>query len=106
MADGFIWVEFVHFDMNSTIRERVDPYANANGWSWTRRGRLIYEKDGYEVYVFSKNDGFELTIKNPETMERETIIEVRNDDIDTSSPLYVAILEYVLENAETIVANI
>lgn len=91
--------------MNSTVRERVDSYADASGWNWTRRGRLIYEKDGYEVYFFSQNDGFELTVRNPETREREAVLEIRDNEVDTSSPLYIAILEHVLKNAETIVAN-
>lgn len=88
--------------MNRTVKRIVDISADAHGWDSARHGRDRYEKDGYEVYFFEQNDGFELTIRNPETMERETILEVRDEDICTTSPAYVALLEHVLRNAEQI----
>lgn len=92
-------------DMHSAVKSRIGISAEAYGWSTAYHGRDRYEKDGYEVYLFDQNDGFELTIRDPETMERKTIFEVRDDDVDTASPLYVALLEHTLMNAETIAAN-
>lgn len=91
--------------MRRAVKSRVDHLANEYGWTLSYKGRDIYQKDGYEVYMFSRNNGFELTRRNPETSERETILEVRNSDVCTSSPEYIALLKYVLENAENIVAN-
>jgi len=88
--------------MNQTVKRIIDISADAYGWDSARHGRDRYEKDGYEVYFFEQNDGFELTIRNPDTMERETILEVRDEDLCTTSPAYVAILEHVLRNAEEI----
>lgn len=91
--------------MNEAVRKRVDIHAKTYGWNSARMGREFYDKDGYEVYFFDQDDGFELTVKNPETQERQTVLEVRGDEVDTSSPLYVAILEHVLMNAESICAR-
>ncbi len=88
--------------MNQTVKQIVDISADAHGWDSAYSGRDRYEKDGYEVYFFSQNDGFELTIRNPETKEREAILEVRDEDVCTTSPAYVALLEHVLRNAEQI----
>lgn len=91
--------------MKPSVKKRVDISAEAYGWDSTFRGRDLYQRDGYEIYVFSKDDGFELTIRNPETMERETILEVRSDDIPTSSPAYVATVEHVMKNVEEIASE-
>jgi len=91
--------------MKSPVKSRVRVSADYYDWNYTRRGRETYEKDGYEIYFFSKDDGFELTTRDPETKERKSVVEIRDSDICTSSPLYVAILEYVLKNAESIVSN-
>jgi hypothetical protein len=91
--------------MNSVVNSRVIVTADAYGWSSSNHGRDFFEKDGYEIYFFNLDDGFELTVRNPESMERETIVEIRDDDIDTSSPLYVAALEHILMNAENIVSE-
>lgn len=88
--------------MNRTVKRRVDISADAYGWDSAHAGRDRYDKDGYEVYFFSKNDGFELTVRDPDTRERKTIIEVRDEDVCTTSPAYVALLEHVLMNAEKI----
>jgi hypothetical protein len=63
----------------------------------------MFFKDGFEIYFFEQNDGFELTIRNPDTLERETILEVRSDDIPTLSPHYIGVVMYVMENAEEMV---
>lgn len=98
-------IRYEYVDMHNAVKSRVSVSADAYGWNSARHGRDRYEKDGYEVYFFSKNDGFELTIRDPETRERKTVFEVRDDDVDTSSPLYVALLEHVLMNAENIVSQ-
>lgn len=104
-ADRFMSVQYESLDMHNAVKSRVSVSADAYGWDSARHGRDRYEKDGYEVYFFSKNDGFELTIRDPETRERKTVFEVRDEDVDTSSPLYVALLEHVLMNAENIVSQ-
>lgn len=71
-----------------------------HGWSSPGGPRDRLEKDGYEIY-FHK-DGFELTVRNPETMEREIVFEYRHE---RSSPLYAAILLYTIENVETVVTH-
>jgi len=91
--------------MNQTVKQIVDISAEHYGWDSFYNGRDRYEKDGYEIYFFEQNDGFELTIRDPETMERKTILEVRDEDLCTASPAYVAILEYVLRNAEEICSS-
>jgi len=93
--------------MNQTVKKIVDISADAHGWDRASpRGAIQrYEKDGYEVYFFRQDDGFELTIRNPETMERQTMLEVRDENICTTSPAYVALLEHVLRNAENIVSE-
>jgi len=88
--------------MNRTVKKIVDISADAYGWDSARHGRDRYEKDGYEIYFFSQNDGFELTIRDPETTERKTVLEVRDDDLCTTSPAYVSLLGHVLKNAESI----
>lgn len=70
-----------------------------NGW---RDRRPMFEKDGYEIY-FIDDEGFELTIRDPETRGYREII--RFTKIDVHSPLYVALLGKVIENAETIVSE-
>lgn len=91
--------------MNRTVKRIVDVSADAHGWDSAYAGRDRYEKDGYEIYFFSQDDGFELTIRDPETRERRTVFEVRDDDVCTTSPAYVALLEHVLMNAEEICSN-
>lgn len=91
--------------MRTQVKRIVDSSAKKCGWSTNARGRDFYEKDGYEIYFFPQNGGFELTVRNPDTTERETILQILNTDVCTASPLYVAILEHVLENAEKIVSN-
>lgn len=91
--------------MHNAVSSRVNVSADAYGWNSARQGRDRYEKDGYEIYFFSKNDGFELTIRDPETRERKSVFEIRSEDVPTGSPLYVALLEHVLMNAENIVAQ-
>jgi hypothetical protein len=91
--------------MHNAVKSRIRISADAYGWDHSRHGREIYQKDGYEIYFFSQNDGFELTIRDPESQERRAVFEIRDEDIDTASPLYVAMLEHVLKNAEQIVSR-
>jgi hypothetical protein len=92
--------------MRKPVSRRVDVSASAYGWDTSYTGREIYQKDGYEIYFFQRNEGFELTIRDPETRERETVLEVRDDEICTASPAYVALLEHTIKNAENIVAEL
>lgn len=92
--------------MRRHIIEKASNVAEENGWNLTRHGRTFFEKDGYRVFMFRRNDGFELNFRNPETMERETILEIRDGKhTSTASPLYVAAVQNVLEEAEQIVVE-
>lgn len=91
--------------MYRLIKRRMREFADTAGWKFSRKGNERYEKDGYEIYFFDGNKGFELTTRNPETRKRETVLRVSGDKIDTTSPLYAAAVEHVLINAETIVSK-
>jgi hypothetical protein len=90
--------------MYKPVQKRITISCDAHGWDRNsfNHGRRIFKKDGYEVYFFHENDGFELNIRDPDDQTREQILEVRDENINTFSPLYVAILEHVLKNAEQI----
>lgn len=79
-------------------------YADAYGWRYhDTHGAIhpsLFEKDGLQLY-FIDGGGFELSYKDPETSERVSAFSFA--DIDTSSPLYVALLEHAFANAENIV---
>lgn len=92
--------------MRNTVEKIVSITADHQGWDKQYAGRNYFTKSGYEVFFYDQNDGFELTIRNPETSERETMFEVRDSDISTASPLYVALVEYVFMNAENIVSEV
>lgn len=92
-------------NQNDLVSELIKPVAKRNGWDWSslfsyNRGRL--EKDGYEIWFFNDEAGFELTIENPESSGRKTIFKEKRN---TSYALYVASLIYVLEHAEQMVAQ-
>lgn len=74
-----------------------------NGWSFQIVGPKLElaEKDGYKIY-FYKNKGFELAIRNAEGLERHTVFDCIGSDVPTGSPLYLALIEYTMQNAETI----
>lgn len=91
--------------MRQPVKRRLKDHTDHYGWHWTKIGRLALEKSGYEIYFFAQHDGFELTVRDPDTRERKTIFEVRDTDVPTESPLYVAILEHTMMKAEEIAAN-
>lgn len=104
-GNRFITPQAVSLNMKTSVRHRLNSYATQRGWEHAHQGRFRYEKDGYELYFFNKDGGFELTVRNPETMERESVFEVRDNDICTASPAYVALLMYILENVEMVVSE-
>jgi len=87
--------------MNSRryISSKTDPLYKTHGWSRTNVG---FEKDGYEIYLIP-DGGFELTVRDPETGEREAVF--KREDIDHKQPLTVAFMCYLLENAEHIAVS-
>jgi hypothetical protein len=92
--------------MRRHVTEKASEVAKQNGWKLNSHGRRFFEKDGYRVFMFKHHDGFELNFRNPETMERETILQIRDGKhTSTASPLYVAAVQNVLKEAETIVAE-
>jgi hypothetical protein len=86
--------------MNKFISNLINPVRQNNGWNRYSQGRNRLEKHGFEIY-FHNNDGFELTIRDPDTMERRVVYENRGPDVH--SPLYTAILLHILENVEQVV---
>jgi len=94
--------------MYSTINKQIRELCRENDNGWTYQtvgtvGRVVLEKDGYKIYFF-KDGCFDLSIRNPRTTEREKVFSCCSEDIATGSPLYLAFIEYVMENAETITA--
>lgn len=76
----------------------VRPAAEQSGWNFQYQAKRL-EKDGYEIYFF--DDGrFELTMRDPETTERVTVYEYNENNVH--SPLYVAIIIYIVENVERV----
>ena len=67
---------------------------------WTVRKNLI-RKDGYELYFY--DGGFEFAMRHPETRGDAVIVE--KDDIDTCSPHYAALAEWVFDNVEKLAAE-
>jgi hypothetical protein len=92
--------------MRNTVERIVSITAENQGWDKQYAGREYFTKLGYEVFFYKSNDGFALTIRNPETSEREAVFDVLDRDISTSSPLYVALVEHVFTNAENIVSEV
>lgn len=76
------------------FREHV---KNRSPDTWKFNGPTI-RKDGYEVYL--TGNGFELTMRNPETTEREVLFTVEQHD--PYSPHLLGALLYVLCNVETV----
>lgn len=72
-------------------------------WRSVSQDMDVYQKDGYEIF-FYKDYGFELNIKDLDG-DRKPILSLGSDDVCPHSPAYVAIAEYVLDNAETIVSQ-
>lgn len=87
--------------MRNFIVPRLRDAAEANGWSFRNKGHARLEKDGYEIY-FGNTDGFELTVRDPETMDREIVFEQRGSGV--GSPLYVATLLYIIRHVEEVVS--
>lgn len=87
--------------MNKLVKSMVEPVAEENGWNYTISGVTTqFDKDGYEIWF--GNDGFELTILDPDTSDRKVIFEQREHE---GSPFYYATLLHVLDNAEIMVAR-
>lgn len=88
--------------MREPVLQKIRPVATNAGWKYAGRGRDRFEKDGYEIY-FQADDGFEVTIRDPETMERRAVYEHRGSEIH--SPFYVACLQHIITNVETFVSE-
>lgn len=94
--------------MNQSVGNRIRPVARENGWgdptspSRSRGSLSRMEKDGYEIY-FLDNTSFELTIRDPETMNREAVLTYESDNGE--SPSFVALIRYIIKNAENIVSE-
>lgn len=79
---------------------KVISVDSDGGWDITVGSKQIAQKDGYEIWIDSS---IELTFRDPESGERETALCVQ--DVNNDSPMYFAVLQYLLENAEQIVAD-
>jgi hypothetical protein len=90
--------------MSNVARKSATTHADTYGWQYQNtHGAIVpslYEKNGLQLY-FVDGGGFELSYKDPDTFERVAAFEC--SDIDTSSPLYAALLEHAFANAENIV---
>jgi hypothetical protein len=95
-------VQDVFVIMSQPVLTRVRSVATDNGWEYHNRARDRFEKDGYEIY-FQGDDGFEVTIRDPESMERRAVYEHRGQDVH--SPFYIACLQYIVENVEQFVSE-
>lgn len=89
--------------MNIPDHREINAAINRNGWRIDRGNAPRIEKDGYEIYLYRDGSGVELTVRDPETMDREIVIEKRCTDYRT--PMFVGLLIYLLDNFELVVNN-
>ena len=78
----------------------AEQFAQENGWRHSNSNPKIYKKDGYELYIQMGEPVLGLSIRDPDTRERESVLSVT---VDPSSPLFVALLQHMIEHAESIV---
>lgn len=84
--------------------DSLSVHAEYHGWDKLRGSKDIFEKDGYELY-FRDDGGLELVIRDPESKKLVNILKVTSDDAPIHSPMYVALIEHILSNAENIVSR-
>jgi len=87
------------------LQSRIHEWAKDSGWERVEGNRFCYQKDGYEVYFFQGGSGLELTVRDEKTMTRSQVLSITKDEICITSPLYIAFIEHILQNAETISAK-